>query len=198
MTASPDTDPTMNAITTAVDLGRDGETEAARKELLAIWADVGVLGDPLHRCTLAHYLADLYPDPAAALIWDVRALEAADALTDQRAQAHDAGLHVAGFYPSLHLNIADNLRRLAAFDARAGPVSGGSPATSSPPWARRATRRRRPGRGSAASPRRTGTRTPMRAERPGHGRRRRNQASESTPVRGGGHRARRTGCPTVR
>ena len=119
MTATPDTDPTMNAITTAVELGRDGDTEAARKDLLAIWADIGVLGDPLHRCTLAHYLADLYPDPAVALIWDVRALDAADALTDQRAQAHNAGLHVAGFYPSLHLNIADNLRRLAAFDAAA-------------------------------------------------------------------------------
>ena len=77
MTATSDTDPTMSAITTAVALGRDGDTEAAKKELLAIWADVGALGDPLHRYTLAHYLADLYPDPAAALIWDVRALDAA-------------------------------------------------------------------------------------------------------------------------
>lgn len=97
--------------------------------------DLGVLGDALHRCTLAHHLADLYADPAEALIWDVRALDAADALTDQRAQEHDAGLRVAGFYPSLHLNIADNLRRLGAFaaaehigkaQARAGALPAGA------------------------------------------------------------------------
>lgn len=116
MTTTPAADPTMDAITTAVTLAREGDLRA-REELLAIWADLGVLGDPLHRCTLAHYLADLYPDPAVALIWDVRALDAADALTDERAREHDAGLEVAGFYPSLHLNIADNLRRLGAFEA---------------------------------------------------------------------------------
>ncbi|NYI77435.1 hypothetical protein [Nocardioides panzhihuensis] len=119
MTDTPAADPTMTAITAAVTLGREGDDTSARQELLAIWRDVGVLGDPFHRCTLAHYLADLYADPAEALVWDVRALDAADALTDQRAQEHDASLQVAGFYPSLHLNIADNLRRLAAFDAAA-------------------------------------------------------------------------------
>ncbi|NGN94214.1 hypothetical protein G5C66_15890 [Nocardioides sp. KC13] len=117
MTATPAVDPTMDAITAAVTLGHEGDVARAREELLAIWTDLGVLGDPLHRCTLAHYLADLYSDPAVALIWDVRALDAADALTDQRAQEHDASLRVAGFYPSLHLNIADNLRRLGAFAA---------------------------------------------------------------------------------
>nr|WP_224289989.1 hypothetical protein [Streptomyces olivaceus] len=30
---------------------------------------------------------------------------------------HHAGLRVAGFYPSLHLNLADNYRRLGSFDA---------------------------------------------------------------------------------
>lgn len=107
----------MDAITTAVTLGHEGETARARQDLLAIWEDLGVLGDPLHRCTLAHYLADLHPDPAEALIWDVRALDAAGALTDHRVAEHHAGLEVAGFYPSLHLNIADNLRRLGAFEA---------------------------------------------------------------------------------
>ncbi|MFE7226248.1 hypothetical protein ACFU7D_15765 [Nocardioides sp. NPDC057577] len=119
MTTTPAVDPTMDAITAAVTLGHEGETARARQALLAIWEDLGVLGDPLHRCTLAHYLADLHPDPAEALIWDVRALDAAGALTDDRAGEHHAGLEVAGFYPSLHLNIADNLRRLGAFDAAA-------------------------------------------------------------------------------
>ena len=112
----------MDAITAAVTLGHQGETARARQDLLAVWEDLGVLGDPLHRCTLAHYLADLYPDPAEALIWDVRALDAAGALTDHRAGEHHAGLEVAGFYPSLHLNIADNLRRLSSFDAAAGHI----------------------------------------------------------------------------
>lgn len=112
----------MDAITSAVTLGHQGETARARQDLLAIWDGLGVLGDPLHRCSLAHYLADLCPDPAVALIWDVRALDAAGALTDQRAGEHHAGLDVAGFYPSLHLNIADNLRRLSSFEAAAEQI----------------------------------------------------------------------------
>ncbi|CQD16634.1 hypothetical protein BN970_03550 [Mycolicibacterium conceptionense] len=110
-------DPTMEAITTAVVLGRDGEKESARHDLLAIWKQIGLAGDPFHCCTLAHYLADLYEDPAAALMWDVRALDAANLLSDDRAQQYHASLHVAGFYPSLYVNIADNLRRLGSFDA---------------------------------------------------------------------------------
>lgn len=118
MTAVPtEQDSTMEAITRAVTLGRSGDVENARRTLMEIWGRIGVLGDPLHRCTLAHHLADLYDDPARALVWDVRALDAADALTDERAQAHHPSIRVAGFYPSLHLNIADNLRRLGAFDA---------------------------------------------------------------------------------
>jgi hypothetical protein len=62
-------------------------------------------------------MADLYDDAAQALAWDVRALDAADAATDERVQAHQAGLELAGFYPSLHLNLADDYRRLGSFEA---------------------------------------------------------------------------------
>ncbi|MGV9322995.1 hypothetical protein [Streptomyces sp. NPDC003660] len=110
-------DPTMEAIGKAVEAGRAGDTAAAREELLRLWTTIGVTGDPLHRCSLAHYLADLYEDPAQALAWDIRALDAADALTEQRVQEHHADLHTAGFYPSLHLNLADNYRRLGSFEA---------------------------------------------------------------------------------
>lgn len=110
-------DPTMNAITDAVMLGRGGDSAAARERLLALWDEIGVLGDPLHRCTLAHYLADFYDDPAQALGWDIRALDAADAVTEDRVQRHHANLHIAGFYPSLHLNLADDYRRLGSWDA---------------------------------------------------------------------------------
>ncbi|WP_063037308.1 hypothetical protein [Nocardia grenadensis] len=112
-------DATMNAITAAVTLGRSGDTAAARERLRELWHGIGVTGDPLHRCTLAHYLADLYDDPAQALAWDIRALDAADALSDDRVQRHHANLQVAGFYPSLHLNLADNYRCLGSWDAAA-------------------------------------------------------------------------------
>ncbi|MFD8294449.1 hypothetical protein ACFV2B_40375 [Streptomyces lavendulae] len=109
----------MDAIGQAVAEGRAGDVPSARRRLLALWSTIGVTGDPLHRCSLAHYLADLYEDPAQALAWDIRALDAADAVTEQRAQEHHAGLHIAGFYPSLHLNLADAYRRLGSFAAAA-------------------------------------------------------------------------------
>ncbi|MET9760066.1 hypothetical protein ABZ016_13580 [Streptomyces sp. NPDC006372] len=116
-TAPASSDPTMEAIGQAVTEGRTGNTLSARRKLLNLWSAIGATGDPLHRCSLAHYLADLYEDPAQALAWDVRALDAADAVTEQRVQEHHASLHIAGFYPSLHLNLADNYRRLGSFDA---------------------------------------------------------------------------------
>ncbi|MDJ0363351.1 hypothetical protein [Rhodococcus sp. H29-C3] len=112
----PHTDPTMDLIVKAVTTGRSGNTDDARTQLLDLWKVIRVSGDPFHRCTLAHYLADLYTDPAQALAWDVRALDAADAVSEQRAQQHHTSLHIAGFYPSLHLNLADNYRRLGSFD----------------------------------------------------------------------------------
>jgi hypothetical protein len=85
MTAAPSSpDPTMEAIAQAVTEGRVGDITSARRTLLGLWPTIGVTGDPLHRCTLAHYLADLYEDPAQALAWDVRALDAAEAVTEQR------------------------------------------------------------------------------------------------------------------
>ncbi len=110
-------DPIMTRITQGVTDFRTGDPERARTTLLEVWADIGPAGDPLHRCTLAHYLADAYDDPAEALVWDVRALDAADALTDTRLNDYHAGIQVAGFYPSLHLSLADNFRRLGAFPA---------------------------------------------------------------------------------
>lgn len=120
--AGPVPDPTMDAIGQAVAEGRAGDSASARRKLLGLWSAIGVAGDPLHRCTLAHHLADLYEDPAEALAWDIRALDAADAVTEQRVQEHHAGLHIAGFYPSLHLSLADGYRRLGSFGAAAGHI----------------------------------------------------------------------------
>ncbi|MDQ0379109.1 hypothetical protein [Amycolatopsis thermophila] len=120
------TDPTMNAIGRAL-AARD------RRELLNLWSEIGVLGDPLHRCALAHYLADLHDDPAQALAWDIRALDAASAMTDERVQEHHAGLRVAGFSPSLHLNLADDYRRLGSFEAAASHIEAAAERVSALP-----------------------------------------------------------------
>ncbi|MBE1492718.1 hypothetical protein [Plantactinospora soyae] len=111
-----DVDRTMASIVEAVEWGRAGRTGAARDRLTALWAEIGPAGDPLHRCSLAHYLADLQDDPADELRWDLRALEAADSLTDERAQRHHASLAVAAFRPSLQLNLADDYRKLGRPD----------------------------------------------------------------------------------
>lgn len=124
-------DEIMSRITASVIKGRAGDSESALVELLSIWDGIGVGGDPFHRCTLAHYLADLFEHPAQALMWDVRALDAADEFTDQRARQFESSLQVAAFYPSLHLNIADNLRRLSAFDSAQEHIDAARRASSS-------------------------------------------------------------------
>ncbi|MFF4404276.1 hypothetical protein ACFY2W_18000 [Streptomyces sp. NPDC001262] len=104
-------DATMTRIEAAVTLHREGDTEGARMRLGEIWQDIGPDGDAFHRCVLAHYMADVQPDPEDELVWDLRALEAAESLTDDRVQEHHASLAVRGFCPSLHLNLAESYRR---------------------------------------------------------------------------------------
>ncbi len=105
-------DETMAEIVAAVELGRGGARAEARRRLTDLWEGMGPGGDPLHRVTLAHFLADLQDDVRAELHGDERALAAAGDLTDERAQQYDAALRVRGLLPSLHLNLADCLRRL--------------------------------------------------------------------------------------
>ncbi|MFF5055156.1 hypothetical protein ACFY1S_18425 [Micromonospora sp. NPDC000663] len=112
MSDQPTPDPTMTRIGEAVQLGRSGAPAEARDLLTALWNEIGPTGDTLHRCTLAHYLADLQDTADAELAWDERALAAATDLTDDRAQRHHGTLQVRGFLPSLHLNLADVHRRL--------------------------------------------------------------------------------------
>ncbi|GAA1953707.1 hypothetical protein GCM10009754_23720 [Amycolatopsis minnesotensis] len=106
----------MTAITDAVTLGRTGDRDAARATLIALWPAVHRGGDPLHRCVLAHHLADLCDDPAEALGWNIRALDATDLLDDERTERAHPGLRVRGFYSSVHLNLAEDYRRLGSFD----------------------------------------------------------------------------------
>jgi tetratricopeptide (TPR) repeat protein len=105
-------DPMMERITAAIALAQSGERAEAARAFEALWAEIGADGDPFHRCTLAHFMADVQDDPEQELLWDQRALAAADGLDDDRAQAWHPSLQVRGFYPSLHLNLAEDYRKL--------------------------------------------------------------------------------------
>ncbi|MDX6352439.1 MAG: hypothetical protein QOF84_7229 [Streptomyces sp.] len=90
-------DEVMTRIGQVVMLLHGGDREEARNRFLALWEEIGEDGDPLHRCTLAHYMADTQDDPEEELVWDGRALRAASGMSGEAAR---------GFYPSLHLNLA--------------------------------------------------------------------------------------------
>ena len=89
-----------------------GGADGKRSQFEQLWEEIGESGDALHRCILAHYMADLFDDPATSLAWNQRSLDAALGLTDARMQAALPGQMVAGFLPSLHLNLAQDHERL--------------------------------------------------------------------------------------
>ncbi|MDQ7905039.1 hypothetical protein RB614_10955 [Phytohabitans sp. ZYX-F-186] len=108
------TDPTVARIGQGVELHHgQGQRDAARDVFARIWEEIGgEQGDPLHVCVLAHSMADVQDDVHQELIWDQRALAAADLLTDDRVAQAGVTLSVSGLYPSLHLNLADCYRKL--------------------------------------------------------------------------------------
>ncbi len=108
--AAPDA--VMTRIGQVVMLHHAGDREEARQRFLRLWAEIGEDGDPLHRCTLAHYMADTQDEPADELAWDLRALTAAEELADDRLAAQEGALAVRALYPSLHLNLAADYVKL--------------------------------------------------------------------------------------
>ena len=111
------TDPTILRIGEAVQLSHQGEREAARVLFAELWDEIGgEQGDPLHVCTLAHAMADVQDDVREELVWDQRALDAADLLTDARVAQAGVPLRVASLYPSLHLNLSECYRKLGDLD----------------------------------------------------------------------------------
>ncbi len=108
------TDPTLTRIGQAVELHHhQGQREAARDLFAQIWDDIGgEQGDPLHVCVLAHSMADVQDDVHQELMWDLRALAAADRVTDEAVAQAGVALPVAGLYPSLHLNLSECYRKL--------------------------------------------------------------------------------------
>ncbi|MER5769299.1 hypothetical protein [Streptomyces sp. NPDC001985] len=101
-------DAVMTRIGQAVMLLHGGDREEARNRFGALWSEIGETGDALHRCTLAHYMADTQDEPGDELAWDLRALAAADSLTAEGAP----GLAVRAFYPALHAGLAADYLKL--------------------------------------------------------------------------------------
>lgn len=110
------TDEMLQSIAHGIGLNQAGDREAARRHFTELWEAIGPDGDPLHRCSLAHSMADAQDDPAVELEWDLRALEAAEAVTDEQLAAAGMPSNRRGLYPSLHLNLADVSFRLGRFD----------------------------------------------------------------------------------
>ncbi|WP_250556840.1 hypothetical protein [Pseudonocardia lacus] len=111
------TDPTLVRIGEAAQLNHQGDREAARRLLAQLWEEIGgERGEPLHRCTLAHTMADVQDDVREELLWDERALAAVDQLTDARMAEAGVPLTVTGLYPSLHLNLSECHRKLGDLD----------------------------------------------------------------------------------
>ncbi|GGQ26568.1 hypothetical protein [Streptomyces roseolilacinus] len=130
-TGTADDDEVMTGIGQATMLLHGGDREEARNRFHALWERIGTDGDPLHRCTLAHYMADAQDDPDVELAWDLRALTAAEALGgafgeepgeepgEERPARRDTAA-LRALYPSLHLNLAaDYLGLRRPDDARA-------------------------------------------------------------------------------
>lgn len=114
-------DAVMTRIGQAVMLLHGGDREEARNRFGSIWSEIGEGGEALHRCTLAHYMADTQDDPGDELAWDLRALTAAEGLagevvTEPGAERRDVTA-VRALVPSLHLNLAADYVKLQHFEA---------------------------------------------------------------------------------
>ncbi|MFJ9640790.1 hypothetical protein [Streptomyces sp. NPDC101178] len=110
-------DAVMTRIGQAVMLLHGGDREEARNRFGLLWSELGADGDALHRCTLAHYMADTQDDPGDELAWDLRALTAAEGLSGDRPDGHRDSLAVQALCPSLHLNLAADYLKLQRPDA---------------------------------------------------------------------------------
>ena len=97
-----------------------------------VWSDTGEgSGDPFNRCALAQSMADVQDDVHDELVWDLRALEAADLMPDERAARAGLTSPVAGFSPSLHLNLGECYRKLGDLDRAREQLERGQAAVGS-------------------------------------------------------------------
>ncbi|TCK71671.1 hypothetical protein C7378_2954 [Acidipila rosea] len=110
-------DSIMVDITDTIALLHTGDRSGARNRFTAIWSRMQPMPDPYQECVLSHYMADLQDEIEKELSWDIRAFDAARRATDEAAKNHHPSLSIKDFFPSLHLNLADDYLRLGEFDS---------------------------------------------------------------------------------
>jgi hypothetical protein len=118
MTRMTQPDEVMAVLAEGIAIAQRGERAQARSVLADLWGRLEPGSErhlpraPLHRCAVAHSIADLQDDVCEELRWDLRALEAAADVTDE--QVADAGMTggAGALFPSLYLNLGDAYRRL--------------------------------------------------------------------------------------
>jgi hypothetical protein len=111
------TDPVLARLAEGIGLRLQGHVVEARARMRQLWDEIGgAAGDPLLRCAIAHSLADAQEDVHAELGWDIAALAAARAVTDDDVVAAGMEGSAAALFPSLHLNVGESYRRIGALD----------------------------------------------------------------------------------
>ncbi|CAM3658344.1 hypothetical protein ACXYTP_16760 [Tsukamurella ocularis] len=104
----------MENLMTELGAAMTGEPSERKQKLEATWARIAP-GDHAARCIAAHYIADVQEDLDAEVEWDEVALAESAHVSDSDLQAVHPSLSVAGFMPSLHLNLAEGYRRQGRF-----------------------------------------------------------------------------------
>lgn len=101
-----------------------GEHDRAREHLAALWDELGEHGNPIVRCSVAHYLADLQgQDHRSSLRWNAEAVREANRVDDPEYVDPDLGVSTALLYPSLLLNLAEDHRNLGEFEKAVSVLS---------------------------------------------------------------------------
>lgn len=108
------TDPVMAEIFATKRLLDSGDHAGARRQLEALWRRVENDGELMHTVALAHYMADVQDDPAEALVWDMRAFDAALRCADADFERHSPS-KLPAFMPSLHVNLGWDYFKMGEF-----------------------------------------------------------------------------------
>ncbi|HNP57239.1 MAG TPA: hypothetical protein PK331_00065 [Gordonia sp. (in: high G+C Gram-positive bacteria)] len=104
----------MDGLLTKLGAVLTGPPDGRQRELDVLWAQIDA-DDHAARCIAAHYIADAQGDLDAEVGWDETSLTEVALTCDDELQAIHPTLSVAGFLPSLHLNLADGYRRQGRF-----------------------------------------------------------------------------------
>ncbi|PRY57070.1 hypothetical protein BCF74_11775 [Knoellia remsis] len=96
-------------------LTRLGPALAGGRATLQAFYDSLDQSDAAGRLIVAHYLADAQDSLEDEVRWDELALDLAPQVTDADLHALHPSLNIAGFVPSLQLNLADGYRRMQRF-----------------------------------------------------------------------------------